>query len=223
MWLLTELEVPFKIKAHKRLPSKRAPPELLEVHPLGKAPVVEIVKENGKKLVLAESGHIIKYLIEQYDTKKTFTPKTPDDAEKVDYYTQFAEGSLQPPLVSLLIGELVKDKTPFLFKFFANQLVGTMAREVYVPDIDKMLRFLDKELENNKDRFFVGDSLTAADFILIFPIWDCVFQSDRMRAIGTANDLKKKYSHLWKWASTVVLLASYKTAKQLEDDELKNV
>ena len=49
-----ELEVPYEIKKYKRTPIGAAPKELLDVHPLGKSPVI-----GDGDLVLAESGAII--------------------------------------------------------------------------------------------------------------------------------------------------------------------
>lgn len=59
LWLLEELDVPYEIKQYKRLESLLAPPELKEIHPLGKAPVVE---NTETKEVLAESGAIVEVL-----------------------------------------------------------------------------------------------------------------------------------------------------------------
>ena len=44
-----------------------APPELKEVHPLGKAPIVSIESENTPNpIVLAESGLITEYLVDHF-------------------------------------------------------------------------------------------------------------------------------------------------------------
>ena len=58
LWLLEELGVPYELKRYQRHPKTRlAPPELKQVHPLGKSPVVT---EDG--LVVAESAPILEYL-----------------------------------------------------------------------------------------------------------------------------------------------------------------
>lgn len=54
LWLLEELGLEYEIKKYQRMPDQRAPPELLAVNPLGKAPVL-----SDGPLVLAESGAII--------------------------------------------------------------------------------------------------------------------------------------------------------------------
>ena len=44
-----------------------APPELENIHPLGKSPVLGIQKEGQvEPLILAESGLIVEYLLEHY-------------------------------------------------------------------------------------------------------------------------------------------------------------
>ena len=63
LWLLEELGVDYEIERHGR--DKRttlAPPELLDIHPLGKAPVIV---DDGN--TVAESGAIIEYLVNKYD------------------------------------------------------------------------------------------------------------------------------------------------------------
>ena len=46
LWLLEEIGVPYEIVKHQRdAVTNLAPPELLDIHPLGKSPVIE---DNGK-------------------------------------------------------------------------------------------------------------------------------------------------------------------------------
>jgi glutathione S-transferase len=49
-----ELEIPYEIKKYQRVPPGLAPPELLQVSPLGKSPVI-----TDGDLNLAESGAIV--------------------------------------------------------------------------------------------------------------------------------------------------------------------
>jgi glutathione S-transferase len=48
------LGVPYEIKKYERTAEHRAPPELLEVHPLGKSPVI-----TDGDVTVAESGAIV--------------------------------------------------------------------------------------------------------------------------------------------------------------------
>src|SRR5262249_5706383 len=62
LWLLEEIGVPYEIVHYQRMqPLPLAPPELREVHPLGKSPVI-----TDGDLTIAESGAIIEYLLEKY-------------------------------------------------------------------------------------------------------------------------------------------------------------
>src|SRR5271169_3380347 len=62
LWLLEELGVPYEIKPYQRDSQTRlAPPELKQVHPLGKSPVIT---DGGKTII--ESGAIIDYVIRRY-------------------------------------------------------------------------------------------------------------------------------------------------------------
>src|SRR3954470_13950148 len=72
LWLLEELEIPYNLSLHYRQKSGPrkgcAPPELAEIHPMGKAP--QLVTADGR--VIAESAAIAAYLIATYDTAKKF-------------------------------------------------------------------------------------------------------------------------------------------------------
>ena len=61
LWLLEELELPYRIKRYERDPrTMLAPPELRRVHPLGKSPLLD---DDG--LIISESGAIVEYLVDK--------------------------------------------------------------------------------------------------------------------------------------------------------------
>ena len=71
---LEELGTPYELRVYQRDPvTHLAPPELRAVHPLGKSPVV-----TDGDLVLAESGAILEYLAETYDTEHRVSPPRED-------------------------------------------------------------------------------------------------------------------------------------------------
>lgn len=78
--LLEELELPYVIQKFERGPDKLAPPELKQIHPLGKSPMIK----DGDKVV-AESGFIIDYLIDKYGRDKNLKPTNPDDLFQYNY------------------------------------------------------------------------------------------------------------------------------------------
>src|SRR6201996_9259740 len=151
LWLLEELGVPYEIVKYQRgTPIPYAPPELKKVHPLGKSPVLE---DAGK--VIAESGAEVEYLIDTYGNGK-FKPKTGTaDYWKYIEWMHFAEGSAMLPLMLALYTAPFGDGV-------------AMLKPRIDSEIDNHLSYMDAALGGND--FFVGNTLTGADFMLIFVV-----------------------------------------------------
>ena len=61
IWLLEELNVPYEIKEYFRnKETMLAPPELKQIHPLGKSPVIENIET---KEIIAERGAIVEVFV----------------------------------------------------------------------------------------------------------------------------------------------------------------
>lgn len=205
MWLLEELELDFELKVYKRVGGVLAPKELLDVFPTGMSPVLQIFKEGSSEpLTLAESGHIIQYVIQHYDKKGKLTPESDADKELVDYYLHFAEGSLQPHLVSLLVGSVATQRAPWPANYLVKGIVGKINSEYYVKRLQTNLKFLDDRLAKKGGGFFVGNKLTGADIILEFPVAQNVFSNpERARALGLSVTPQEAYPHLYEWTKLV--------------------
>lgn len=150
LWLLEELEMPYRVKRYARDPSTmRAPASLRDVHPLGRSPVLE-----DGAIVITETGAIVEYLVEKADGR---LGPPPHRAAVLRYrqFLHYAEGSLMAPLLALL----VLNKLGLLGKP-AKKFVQTMMGE--------HLDWLETELADRS--FFTGDSFTAADIMMSFPI-----------------------------------------------------
>jgi glutathione S-transferase len=148
-WLLEELGVEYKIVKYQRDPKTRlAPPELLKIHPLGKAPVTRDGNE-----VIFESGAIVEYLIRRYGHGRLAPAQDTSDYNRYIELLHYAEGSAMVPL---------------LLKFYTSRL-GEAAAPLG-PRIDgemqNHLGFLNEQLASRD--FFVGNDLTGADIQLIF-------------------------------------------------------
>ena len=64
LWLLEELGFPFEVRRYERDPKTLlAPPELRRIHPLGKAPIVEV---DGLMLVVPEIGDNYHWMTPDY-------------------------------------------------------------------------------------------------------------------------------------------------------------
>ncbi|HEY0012442.1 MAG TPA: glutathione S-transferase [Allosphingosinicella sp.] len=149
LWLLEELALPYEVRRYERnKKTMLAPPELRRVHPLGKSPLVE---HEGR--VIAETGAIVEYLVELADGR--LAPGRRDDILLYRHFLHYAEGSLMPPLlVMLVIGRL--------------GILGRPARGPIRKMIDRHLDWLETELA--KRPWFAGEEFSAADIMMSFPL-----------------------------------------------------
>jgi glutathione S-transferase len=150
LWLLEELGVPYEIRHHSRdAVTNLAPPELLDVHPLGKSPVIE---DDGE--VICESAAITEYICERHGGAHLVpAPGTTDHIRYLEWL-HFAEGSAM---------------TPILLNLYTSRLgeAGAPLR----PRIDHQLQSHFQYMEDRllPSGFFVGNGLTGADIMMSFP------------------------------------------------------
>ena len=152
LWLLEEIGAPYQIVRFERDATRRAPAELAEVHPLGKAPVVR-----DGELVLAESGAIVEYLLERYGGGR-LVPR-PGTAAWGLYlqWLHFAEGSAMLPLLLDLflgMGMIPGGKDGLLGGFVRTELA-------------RHLDYVEHELG---DKPHLLGAFTAADVMMGFPL-----------------------------------------------------
>ena len=123
LWALEELALDYQVKFYKRTATFAAPPELKQVHPLAKAPVL-----TDDQQTIAESAVILQYLQETYDTAHKFKPQQPAEQQQYRYWMHYAEGSLMPLLVMQLVMNNVPEHVPWLIKPIAEKItVGVKA------------------------------------------------------------------------------------------------
>ncbi|TKB54984.1 glutathione S-transferase family protein [Ferrimonas aestuarii] len=149
IWLLEALQVPYQIKAYQRdKQTKLAPPELKQVHPLGKSPVIEI---DGQ--ILAESGAITEYLADRFGHHELVPAKDSPEYPRYLQWLHFAESSAALPL--LLHYFLLMDGTKTQF------LDGYSKQEVAL-----ILGYLNDHL--SQQEWLLGSQFSAADILLSF-------------------------------------------------------
>ncbi|WP_018984438.1 glutathione S-transferase [Salinimonas chungwhensis] len=164
LWLLEELEVPYKIERYERDPETNLAPNALKaVHPLGRSPVLEL--ENGK---LAESGAIVEYLISRHGAGTFTVPDNDTDYQEYLFWLHFAEGSLMPPLVASLVFKKAKQKSPTLIRPLAKKILDAIIDSYYGPNLEQSLRYVESCL--SKRDWLVGDGPSAADVQMSFPL-----------------------------------------------------
>jgi len=165
LWLLEELDLPYEIKKYQRdAKTMLAPPELTQVHPLGKAPVIT---DDG--VTVAESGAIIEYLIERYGKGRLAPEIGTPERLRWRYWLHFAEGTAMSPLLMKLVFERVKvSPMPFFVKPIARGIADKVLTMMVEPNLKRQLDFMEAEL--GKSEWFAGDTFSAADIQMSFPV-----------------------------------------------------
>jgi glutathione S-transferase len=182
LWMLEELGLPYEIKHYQRdSKTMLAPPELRMVHPLGKSPMLE---EDGR--IIIETGAICEYLVEKADGKLG-APAHRDAALRYRQYLHYAEGSLMPPLLLML----VINRIP---------LMGKTAAKRIQPMIDVHLNYVESELASRP--WFAGDEMTAADIMMSFPL----------EAAGSRAGLDASRPATIAWLAKIHARPAYQTA-----------
>ncbi|KAK1546213.1 glutathione S-transferase [Colletotrichum paranaense] len=196
LWLLEELKIPYTVQLFRRAPNRLAPPELAAVHPLGKAPVLEITPESTDEdpspapIRLAESGYITQYLVEHFGHRKPgLVPsrwkagregKVGGETEayaRFWYLLHYVEGSFFPVIVQfLLINVLKSSNVPFLIRPLTSLVASKIFSLVIFPNAQKHLAMLENYLKTapgvsaGGGGFLCGPELTAADILISFAL-----------------------------------------------------
>ena len=153
LWLLEELGTPYEMKSYQRNAQTRlAPPELQQVHPLGKSPVI-----TDGDVRIAESGAVIDYIIRTYgqgNDKPAMMP-APGGAEYEVYneWLHYSEGSAMLPLMLNLYVSRLKEAGAPLHPRIDSEMANHLG-------------YVDRALKERE--FFVGKSLTGADIQMSF-------------------------------------------------------
>lgn len=164
LWLLEELGLPYEIRHYQRdANTSLAPPELRQVHPLGKSPVIT---DGG--LTVAESGAILEYLVDKYGQGR-LKPTDEQGLLHYRYFMHFAEGSAMPPLLmKLVFNKIKRAPMPFFVKPIARGIADKVLGSFVQPNIDAQLKFLEAELTARP--WFAGAEFSAADVQMSFPL-----------------------------------------------------
>lgn len=198
LWLLEELDVPYAIRKYQRDPKTMlAPPELRAIHPLGKSPVIE-----GDGQVIAESGAIIEYLVDRYDTGRlTPPPRHTPERLRFNYWLHYAEGSAMPPLLlKLVASRIAKAPMPFFAKLIARQIAGKLQSTFIDPQLVLHLDYVNNELAQTG--WFVGNAFSAADIQMSFP----------MEAAMAHNGLGDRFPHVAAFVKRIRQRPAYRRA-----------
>ena len=121
LWLLEELGVDYEIKLYDRDPETRlAPPDLRDIHPLGKAPLI-----TDDDVTIAESGAIIEYLVGKYDDGTLRPAESTNERLAYTYWLHYAEGTFSPlMMIALIMSRIENAPLPFFLKPVAKGIAA---------------------------------------------------------------------------------------------------
>ena len=151
VWLCEELAIPYELKCYDRDPVTRLAPEAYKaLHPFGTAPVI-----TDGDLVLGESGAIIDYIIHTYGGGRlALTAGQPGFTDYL-FWFHFANGSMMPSAMVDMVLTMTGTKDSA-----AGRSLGARAVRGY----DMV------EQRLGEARWFAGDTFTAADIMMLFPL-----------------------------------------------------
>jgi glutathione S-transferase len=197
LWLLEELGLEYEIRKYERDPKTMlAPPELRAIHPLGKSPVIT----DGDTMV-AESGAIIEYLVEQYGGGKFVPPSGTPEKRQYTYFMHYAEGSAMTPLLmKLVFDKVATSPMPFFAKPIAKGIAQKVKSSYINPQIVQHLSFMENELAQRP--WFAGKEFTAADIQVSFVL----------EAASARGGLDEKYPKLAAFLKKIHARPAYKKA-----------
>lgn len=165
-WLLELLEQPYELAVIERdKQTFLAPDSLRNIHPLGKSPLLQ-----DGELVLGESGAIVEYLLNRYDSANRFKPAA-DSADYPNYlyWLHYAEGSLMPLLViSLIFKRIDERKVPFFIKPIVRKITDGVRASFLTPQLKLHLDYIEQQLHGKT--WLLGEQLTGADIMMSFPL-----------------------------------------------------
>ncbi|KAF0807414.1 glutathione S-transferase family protein [Alcanivorax xiamenensis] len=180
LWLLEELGLPYEIVHYKRDPKTMLAPESLrEIHPLGKAPILQ----DGDRVV-AESGAILEYLLDHHGQGRFRPEPGASGREAYQYWLHYAEGSLMPLLVMKLVFSRVPESPmPFFIRPVARKISQGLNQGFLDPRLGEHLGFVERHL--GQQTWFAGDDFSAADIQMSFPL-----QAALARAPGNLPNIR---------------------------------
>ena len=201
LWLLEELGLPYEVKRYARnRKTMLAPPELKQVHALGKSPVITERTTDGD-ITVAESGAIIEHLLDSHGNGQLRPAAGTPERRQFSYWLHFAEGSAMPYLVMKLVFDQVrKAPVPFFIKPVVKGVADKVTQSFLAPNISQQLAFIESTLAQQP--WFAGPEFTAADVQMSYP----------MEAAAERVGLGDGHPHIAAWLKRIHERPAYKRA-----------
>ncbi len=197
LWLLEELGLPYEVQRYARDPKTMlAPPALLQVHPLGKSPVI-----TDGDITVAESGAIVEHLLDAHGAGRLRPAAGTAQRRRYTYWLHFAEGSAMPFLLLKLVFDKVRTAPlPFFLKPVSKGIADQVTKTFIAPNLERQLDYMEAELKQRP--WFAGDEFSAADVQMSFPL----------EAAAARGGLVGRYPALAAWLAKIHARPAYQRA-----------
>jgi glutathione S-transferase len=143
LWLLEEMGVDYELVSYARTAESKAPPGLMKIHPLGKAPVVV-----DGDLTLAESSAILRYIENKFGSDTLMPARGTNERAIAEGWLDYPESSAALPFIITLLGKRTGGLNEQMAAFAEKQLATTLA-------------YIAAEIGDGP--FLMGKQLTLAD------------------------------------------------------------
>lgn len=150
VWLMEELELPYKLQWYDRAADYLAPADFRALHPLGTAPVI-----TDGELVLAESTAIVEYISQRHGGGRLSVPVDDDEYPHYLFWMQF-NNNLQAALFIQLALRLGGGDPG------SDNVIAVMSRR----RADGLYRALEQRLTQSE--YLAGQRFTCADIMALF-------------------------------------------------------
>ncbi|KAH9998552.1 glutathione S-transferase GstA [Xylariaceae sp. FL0662B] len=153
--LLEELGLKYQTTTLEFSKNQQKEPWFLEINPNGRIPALTDTFTDGKPIRLFESGSILQYLVERYDTEhKVSYPKGSREYWEVNNWLHWQMGGLGP-----MQGQLNH------FNRYAPEKIEYGINR-YKNETRRLYRTLDTHLQSSTSGYLVGDRCTIADIAI---------------------------------------------------------
>ncbi|KAK4939466.1 bifunctional glutathione transferase/peroxidase [Elasticomyces elasticus] len=217
LWFLEEMGIPYELKTYKRTKESLAPPELKEIHPLGKSPVVELLTPGSTTpIVLAESAAIVEYFCDYYGQwlvpRRYQAGKDGQIGGETESWLRYrmlmhyAEGSFMPFMVlSVIVNRIRNSPVWFFIKPITAAVASTVETGFLSRNFKTHYEFLEGQLATSPDggKFLCGKDLTGADIMMSFPL-----EAGQSRT----GFSKEQYPKVWDYVERLHEREAYKRA-----------
>ena len=214
-WLLEELGLDYTLELANRQSDSKAPQWFKDKsgNPLGKFPTLKDGSrrpskspnnddsaddgDNDDELIIYESGAIVEYLLERYDTEKKYLPSDARERIMARTWLHASEGTFMVHALSLVYAQWFMPDAKG-----GNQGLLEETQKGMAVNVQKDLDWLEGELAKGEEtegqgrKWLVGNRLTVADIMMVFSV-------DYILVKGLAKPEKgQEWKRTEKWLKT---------------------